>query len=392
MYAKKIRSAVACAAAVLCALAAVADNSKPIEFHNAFEAPFELTGFPWRGPNGELRRLPMTITENDIEYKNVIKTLVWHSAGGEVRFRTNSDRIVLRAELYHVLDMNHMARTGSAGFAFCTDSRPGAGYDKFQRVVGLSPKEAMNGGGADGAGKLQYTLYLNNGGKPRTVSIYMPLYSGVRKMEIGLEEGSLLLPPNPRKIKDPICFYGSSITQGCSASHPGNVYTTLLCRALDAPQINLGFSSGAHGEQCVAEAIAGLKLSAFVMDYDHNASSLKQLKETHEKFFKTVRAAQPNLPIVIVSGPRDGRVKDFRDRRDVIAQTYKNAVKAGDNNVYYVDGIHFYDYYHNLTGKKFPVIVRDYTTVDNTHPTDLGMHLMFRRILPELQKAFAKAK
>ena len=34
----------------------------PLEFRNAFEAPFELSGFPWRGPNGELRRLPLTIT------------------------------------------------------------------------------------------------------------------------------------------------------------------------------------------------------------------------------------------------------------------------------------------------------------------------------------------
>ena len=386
MFMRSLKRACAFALAALAALTYAADNGKAIEFHNAFEAPFELTGFPWRGPNGELRRLPMTITEKDLGSALAARAHAWQSAGGEVRFRTSSDRVVLRAELYYVFDMNHMARTGSAGFAFYTDSRPGAGYDKFQRVVGLSAAEAKNGTGAEGSGKLEYTLYLNNGGKPRTVSIYMPLYSAVRKMEIGLEEGSQLLPPLPRKIKDPICFYGSSITQGCSASHPGNAYTTMLCRALDAPQINLGFSDGARGEQCVAEAIAGLKLSAFVMDYDHNAKSLKQLKETHEKFFKTIRAAQPDLPIIVVSGPRDGRVKDYRDRRDVIRQTVANALKAGDKHVYFVDGIHFYDQ------KGMPVIVRDYTTVDNTHPTDLGMQLMFRRILPELQKALAEAK
>ena len=38
-----------------------------------------------------------------------------------------------------------------------------------------------------------------------------------------------------------------------------------------------------------------------------------------------------------------------------------------------------------------PVIVRDYTTVDNTHPSDLGMQLMFRRIFPELKKFLADA-
>ncbi len=38
-----------------------------------------------------------------------------------------------------------------------------------------------------------------------------------------------------------------------------------------------------------------------------------------------------------------------------------------------------------------PVIPRDFTTVDNTHPTDLGFHLMYRKILPVLKKALANA-
>ena len=383
MSAKLFRIAAVLAVAALCAATAVAAPKKPLKFHNAFEAPFELTGFPWRGPNGELRRLPMTITENDLEYKPAATRLVWHSAGGEVRFRTSSDRVVLRAELYLVSDMNHMTRNGSAGFALYTDNR--AGYSRFQRAAGLSPAQAKRGEGPDGSARFQYTLILNNGGKPRTVAIYLPLYSGVKKLEIGLEEGSLLLPPLPRAVKDPICFYGSSITQGCSASHPGNVYSTLLCRVLDAPQINLGFSSGARGEQCVAKAIAGLKLSAFVMDYDHNAQSLEQLQNTHEKFYKTVRAAQPDLPIIIVSGPRDGRVEAYRQRRDIIKATYDKAVAAGDKHVYFVDGLHFYDQ------PGMPAIPRDFTTVDNTHPTDLGFHLMYLKILPVLKKALAEA-
>ena len=375
MSAKVFRTAALCVCAVLCALTAAAAK-KPLKFHNAFEAPFELNGFPWRGPNGELRRLPMSITPDQLFRE--AESLVWHSAGGEVRFRTSSDRVVLRAELYYVSDMNHMTRNGSAGFIFFTDS--GTKGEKFQRVIGLPPGQAKQGAGPDGKARLKFTLNLNNGGNLRDITIYMPLYSGVRKMEIGIEEGAKLEPPKPRKIKDPICFYGSSITQGCSASHPANVYTTLLCRAVDAPQINLGFSSSARGEQCVAKAIAGLKLSAFVMDYDHNAQSPQHLEETHEAFFKTIRAAQPDLPIIIVSGPRDGSVENYRLRRDIIKRTYENAVKAGDKNVYFVDGLSFFD--------KIP---RKFCTVDNTHPSDLGFHLMYRKILPVLQKALGGA-
>ena len=123
----------------------------------------------------------------------------------------------------------------------------------------------------------------------------------------------------------------------------------------------------------------GLKLSAFVMDYDHNAQSLKQLEDTHEAFFKTVRAAQPELPIIIVSGPRDGSYESHRQRRDIIKRTYDNAVAAGDKHVFFVDGLSFFD-----------TIPRKFCTVDNTHPTDLGFHLMYLKILPVLKKALGK--
>ena len=357
-----------------------APEEVPVEFRNAFEPPFVLTGFPWRGPRGELRRLPMSITAADLEKPDATNVHAWQTAGGEVRFRTDSGRVALRAELFEVNDKNHMARNGTAGFACYTD--PGSGDERFQGSVGLSADEAKNGKGLDGSGVLEHTFALNGGaGTLRTVSIRLPLYSGVRTLEIGLDPGVQLLPPPPRKVGKPICFYGSSITQGTSASHPGNSYTALLCRALDAEQINMGFSGCARGEACVAKAVAGLELSAFVMDYDHNAKDQEQLLATHEKFFRIVRAAQPELPVVIVSGPRDIRVESFRKRRDIVEQTYKNAVAAGDKNVYFVDGLHFYDQ------EGMPEIPRDYTTVDKVHPTDLGFHLMYRRILPELKKA-----
>ena len=374
---RSFRTAVLFFLAALCVSTAAAAPKKPLKFRNAFEAPFELTGFPWRGPDGELRRLPMSITPDQLFRE--AEALVWHSAGGEVRFRTDSDRVVLRAELYYVSDMNHMTRNGSAGFAFYTEV--GGPKWKFQRVAGLSPREARKGAGAGGSADIQYTLKLNNGGKLRNVAVYMPLYSGVRKMEIGIEEGARLEAPLPRKVTKPILFYGSSITQGCSASHPGNLYSTMLCRELDAPQINLGFSSSARGEQCVAKAIAGLELAAFVMDYDHNAQSIKHLEDTHEAFFKTVRAAHPKLPIVIVSGPRDRAVDAYRTHRDIIKRTYDNAVAAGDRHVYFVDGLSFFD-----------EVPRKFCTVDNTHPTDLGFYLMYSKILPVLKKALAEAE
>lgn len=183
----------------------------------------------------------------------------------------------------------------------------------------------------------------------------------------------------PRKVKLPICFYGSSITQGCSAGHPGNNYTTMLCRAVGAPQINLGFSGAARGEVEVAEAIATLKMSALVIDYDHNAPDPGHLRKTHERFFRIVRKAQPELPIIFVSGPRDKSSPKNRERRDIVKATYDRAVAAGDEHVYFVDGLTFFD-----------EVPRKYCTVDNTHPSDLGFYLMFDKILPVLRRALGE--
>ena len=64
------------------------------------------------------------------------------------------------------------------------------------------------------------------------------------------------------------------------------------------------------------------------------AKLLKLLK----KFFKIVRKAQPNLPIIICSAPRYYYADAHEKRLEVIKATYDNAVKAGDKNVVFLSG------------------------------------------------------
>ena len=123
--------------------------------------------------------------------------------------------------------------------------------------------------------------------------------------------------------------------------------------------------------------LAGLDISALVLDYDHNAPNSDYLRETHERLFKTVREAQPELPIVLVSKPdTDKNLVDTQKRLDVIQTTYQNALKAGDKHVFFVDG-------RTLFGKKD----RDACTVDACHPNDLGFYRMAEAIEPVLRLA-----
>jgi hypothetical protein len=212
--------------------------------------------------------------------------------------------------------------------------------------------------------------------RERDITLNFPLYNDVYELYIGLQDGCVLKPAPSYEKKDPLVFYGSSITQGGCASRPGNAYTSIVARRYDMDHINLGFSGSARGEQITAEYIAGLDMSVFVMDYDHNAPDNEHYEKTHEPFFKTVRAAKPNLPIVIMTRPKyKERLSASEWKRcDIARRTYENAVAAGDKNVYFIPGYELME----EAGHD--------GCVDMTHPTDYGFFSMAKRVCEELDK------
>ena len=53
------------------------------------------------------------------------------------------------------------------------------------------------------------------------VDLYLPTYNRLIMLEIGVDENACVEAPRPYAIEKPVVFYGSSITQGASASRPG---------------------------------------------------------------------------------------------------------------------------------------------------------------------------
>ena len=209
------------------------------------------------------------------------------------------------------------------------------------------------------------------------ISAALLSYGGINSFVIGMPENALLGLPLPRAIEKPIAFYGSSITQGGCVSRPANMYSHILCRMLDADCLNLGFSGSAMGEQSIAEYLATREMSAFVMDYDYNSTSLESLANTHYPFYKTVRRAHPDLPIVIVTHPYyHAEAENDKARKDVIRETVRRAAEEGDTRVEFVDSEAF-----------FPLQMRDLYAVDALHPNDLGQFMMARAIYPALKRA-----
>jgi hypothetical protein len=167
----------------------------------------------------------------------------------------------------------------------------------------------------------------------------------------------------------PVLYYGSSITQGACASRPGNSYQNIISRELSCDQINLGFSSGALAEEVMIDYLTKQKMSVFVMDYDHNAPNPAHLAATHEKLYRAMRKAQPELPIIMITMPKIVLNDDILQRKAVVRATYEKAVAEGDTKVRYIDGC-----------EMIQCMGTDGGLVDNAHPNDLGFVAMARVI------------
>lgn len=321
-------------------------NKADIKFYNVLEEPFKIYGVFYE--NGKFRRLPEEVakTVNDGVYG-----LHAHTAGGRVRFKTDSSYVAINAVMPNIGKMSHFALSGSAGFDLY-EKRDG----KEVYVKSFIPAFNFNGG-------FEGVIELG-GSKMREFTINFPTYSEVSELYIGLSNNAAVLPSDPYKCEKPVVFYGSSITQGGCCSRPGNTYEGFVSRRFDIDHINLGFSGSARGEDEIAEYIKDLDMSVFVYDYDHNAPTLEHLVATHERMYNIIRKANPDLPIIIMTKPRFlPDVKAF----EAIKKTYENA-KANGDNVYYLDG------------RQLMALAENEGTVDGCHPNDLGFFSMAKAV------------
>lgn len=313
-------------------------NKQDMRFFSVDEAPFQIYGV--LKENGKYRRMPEAVAKS---VSPGVYALHANTAGGRVRFVTDSPYIAIHTTLDTLLKMSHFSLTGSLGFDLYANNRYVETY--------IPPFDIANG----------YEGIIELGErKAREITINLPLYCDVKELHIGLKEGCLLQAPQPYKNEKPIVYYGSSITQGGCASRPGMCYQAMLSREFNYDYINLGFAGNAKAEDEMIDYIKNLDMSLFVYDYDHNAPTVEYLANTHEKMFQAVREKHPLIPAIIMSRPKHFLTEEEEKRRAIIETTYQNAISKGDKNVYFIDG------------KALTELCQDSGTVDNTHPTDFG--------------------
>lgn len=343
--------------------AAQAPASRPaVDWHDAKTLLIEGQG--WPETSAAYTRLPDSA-------KDVVPGPVWslsrNSAGLCVRFTSDSPSLAVRWTLNSSnLSMDHMPATCMSGLDLYVRTAAGWRWTGTARLkMGTASQQWLLADGIP-SGTHDYRLYL-------------PLYNGLRNLEIGTAPGSNLAKAQASPHK-PICIYGTSITQGGCASRPGMAYPAILGRHLDWPTINLGFSGSGKMEAEMAELLAGLDVSAYVLDCLPNMTT-PMVTTNLPPFVRRLRQAHPDVPILLMENVRTQsghflpRVKQaYTDQNARLKAVFDQLTAEGVKRLIYVPS-------EGLLGDDAEA------TVDGTHATDLGFLRIAEGLEPTVRQA-----
>jgi len=330
-------------------------------YHDA--AAFPLLGKATERTATRYERLPDTL-------ENVVRQPVWNlgkcSAGLAVRFCSNSTTIAAKWDVLNDNVMNHMTPTGIKGLDLY------ALVDGKWRFVNSARPQGKNN---------TATIIGNMTLMEREYMLFLSLYDGVTSLQIGIDStATISLPRVQLPVREkPVVCYGTSILQGGCATRPGMAHTNILSRWLNRECINLGFSGNARLDYEIAEVMAGVEASLYILDFVPNAS-VQEINEKMERFFYIIRSKHPRTPVLFVEDPVfthtlfdqkiDGEV---RSKNQALHQVFDLLKKRGEKDIYLLTS-------EDMLGDDGEA------TVDGVHFTDLGFLRYAELLYPLIQK------
>ena len=166
--------------------------------------------------------------------------------------------------------------------------------------------------------------------------------------------------------KQPIVFYGTSITQGGCASRPGMAHTNIISRKLDLDVVNFGFSGNGRMEQPIGELISNADAKLYIIECLPNMISPENITQRTIPLVNTIRKNNPFAPIVLIDlfkTPRsilNSDSKRYTKAMDeALKSEFEKMIDLGYKNLYYIETPKIID--SDNEG-----------TVDAIHFTDLG--------------------
>ncbi|MBR6283338.1 MAG: SGNH/GDSL hydrolase family protein [Muribaculaceae bacterium] len=313
--------------------------------------------------------------------KDSVRPTLWERAqctsGKAFRFATDSRAVAVRYNLLTNMHMMHMADTGIKGTdLYILDDNGTWQFVNCNRPVRIDsdvrPREDS----------IQRKVMVDKlDGRMHEYMLYLPLYDGVRWLEIGIDSTATIMEPvaeNPQRSPR-FVFYGTSILQGGCACRPGMVATSILQRTLGVECINLGFSGEGKMDSCMARAMATIPdVAAFILDPVPNCTKNMCDSLTYG-FVHLLRTLRPEVPIIMVEGPMYSYAKYssfygeyLPQKNEKFHDNFLRLLADNPNNIYYVGS-------NDLWGPD------NEGTVDGIHLTDIGFYFYAKKLEPYLR-------
>jgi len=322
--------------------------------------------------------------------------LAHNTAGFAVAFESNASVIAVNFTLASpTVAMFHMPATGVSGAElWAEDPRDGT----WRWVSTAAPHSDFGNASHNVLATFVRFTSLSTV-RPVRWLCYFPLYNGVTSFRIGVPAGEHLGPcSNGCKLgldRQPIVWYGTSITQGACASKPGDAYTNAVARALRWPVANFGFSGNCFYEPEVMDFLLQIDAPIYIVDCNPNFHpDFDRVYHRARNLLLRMQAARPNAFIVLATAtPLAGSTwgnngpmwldpqaqQNYHNASAAVFQVYKDMMQADQaSRIRVVDGSQIYTQPADDTAQWS-------MTVTGAHPTSLGMERFTRFWTPVLR-------
>ena len=292
---------------------------------------------------------------------------VRESSGLAVAFRTNSPFLKVKT-VY-----------GTIQYPMNTNGIAAKGYDLYIRKDGKWIFAAATAKGIGNEGEV-LDLIKNLDGQMHECLMYLPLYSEVLSVQIGVQEGSVIEPiPNPFRHR--VAIFGSSYTHGSSTSRGGMTYPAQFSRNTGIQLLSIGCSGNCKLQSYFSDALAAADADAFIFDSFSNPNPT-QIRERLFPFIEKLQAAHPGKPLIFQQTIRresrnfnTGAAASEQAKMDVADSLMRIACKKY-KDVYFI--------YPNASSPDH------LASVDGTHPTNYGYTLWEKSIEKKVLRILRK--
>lgn len=342
----------------------IASNAQEnaIPWHWIDAVKLTVAGQGWQDTQLPYDRLP---AKAEMLVRKPVWDLSHNTAGVSIRFVSDATKLKIRWTLLNEsLAMPHMPATGVSGLDLYVKYE-----DQWRWLAAGRPENFPDN---------EVTLFSGILTGKREYELYLPLYNGVVKVELGIEPGTLIESAPVRSTR-PIVWYGTSITQGGCASRPGMAASNILSRRLNREIINLGFSGNGTMEPEMAHLLAELNPAIYMLANMENLKMEDVFART-TAFVSILRAAHPETPIVLIESVRyshaflhpEANRQIFEERKE-LHRAFQRLQMNGVNNLHYLYG----DALYGNDGE---------ATVDGVHATDVGFLRQANALEPLLKQ------